>query len=68
MNFRWDKDGRYKKIALALVGQCEDEQLNVEETTFVFRLALAEVSRQGNYAQVKRAPILPTYCTDSHTP
>lgn len=65
---RWDKDGRYKKIALALVGQCEDEKLTVEEARFVLEIAMGKVSCQGNYVQVKSAPDLPAYCTDSHTP
>lgn len=68
MNFKWDKDGRYEKIAHALVRRCADENLNVEETTFVLQRAVEKVSRQGNYAQVKHEPVLPAYCTDSHTP
>lgn len=67
-DFKWDKDGRYKKIALSLVGQCEDEGLTVEESLFVFGLATGEINRQCNCVPVKRAPILPNYCTSSHTP
>lgn len=65
---RWDTDGRYKKIAHTLVGQCADENLTVDEAAWVLGLAQGEVRRQGNRALVTLEDSFPSYCTDDHMP
>lgn len=65
-DFRWDKDGRYKRIARAFVKQCAGESLTVEEAKFVFEIAKGEISEQGNHAVVSPEDILQNYRTDDH--
>jgi len=49
---KWDSSGKYKKIVLALMKQCEDDGLTIEEARYVLELAVGEVNRQGNSVKV----------------
>jgi hypothetical protein len=63
---KWDVNGRHKKIVLALVKQCEDEDLTVEEAKYVLECAIGEISRQGNSAKVNSERTIQKYQEDAH--
>lgn len=63
---KWDVDGRYKKIVLALVKQCEDEGLTVEEANYVLKCTIEEINRQGNSAKVNFECTIQKYQEDTH--
>lgn len=62
---KWDTDGRYKKLVLALVKQCEDEGLTVEEAKYALTLTIGEINRQGNFAKVKSECTIQKYKEDA---
>ncbi len=64
---KWDVDGRYKKIARALVAQCAGENLNVEEAGFVLGIASGEINRQGRCVLVTSEDTAHCSCKDAHT-
>lgn len=64
----WDKDGRYKGIALRLLAQLESDHLIIGEAEIVLGMLQAELNRQQRCARIHSVRVPQSYCKDIHKP